>query len=352
MRAKRWILLCLAVSACAPKQSPVEDAEPPDARSAQSRFVSILSPEDASIVQAPAVVRASAAASGEVTAPTSLRIAQLHVQVGQTVAAGDPIVDVYAPSVLDAAAVYLSAAARARAHDERGDQLEALIEEGLVDRAQVFEQRTMAADLRADRLRAVAVLRSSGVDPQQASALMDRGVVTLHAPVAGIVTELSARVGRSYEPGGAPIARVTGRARARIEVQTAKRWPQATSVRFTAGDGRQIALDPAPVASVVVPSDGTIRSWFNPQEPVDLADGLIGTAEVFAAQDVWEVPGTSIGQQGRQSLILRRRDGSNETVEVEVLAASGASALVRGPLAPGDLVASSFPREGGSEQNP
>jgi DNA-binding transcriptional regulator YhcF (GntR family) len=83
-----------------------------------------------------------------------------------------------------------------------------LEEEGLVRRAQVFEHRTTAAELRASRLRAIAMLRSSGVDPKDASKLMESGVITLNAPVSGIVTDLSARVGRSYQPGAQPIARL------------------------------------------------------------------------------------------------------------------------------------------------
>ncbi len=258
------------------------------------------------------------------------------------------MVDVYARDVLDAAAMYLSSGARAQSHDARADQLEALLDEGLVLRAQVFEQRSTAADLRASRLQSIAVLRSSGVDPKEAPALIERGFVTLRAPVTGIVTELSARLGRSYQPGATPIARITGQALARIEVQTARRWPDATAVVFTGVDGRQIMLEPTPVASVVIPADGTIRSWFDPQEPVDLPDGLIGTAQVFAAKDVWEVPAASIRQQGDRSMLMRRRDDRSERIEIEVVAASGASALIRGPLEAGDLIAIAFPDGDGS----
>jgi multidrug efflux pump subunit AcrA (membrane-fusion protein) len=354
MRPAWAIALLLVLCACAREQAPATEAEPaaPDAQSAPSRFVPVKKPEDRSIMQAPAFVRASPAASGEVTAPTPLRIARVHVQVGQSVGAGDPIVDVYAPEVLDAAAVYLSAAARARSHEERANQLEALLGEGLVVRAQVFEQRSIAADLRASRLQAIALLRSAGVDPDEAAVLMERGVVTLDTPAAGVVTELSARPGRSFQPGAEPIARVTGEASARIEVQSARRWPDAASVIFTAADGREIPLHPTPVASVVTPSDGTTRSWFDPKEPVDLPDGLIGTAEILAASDVWEVPAAAIVQRDEQSLVLRRRGDRVDRIEVEVLAASGASALVRGSFEDGDLVASTFPGEDEPRSSP
>lgn len=342
----------LACAACAAEPTPSQDRALPSTATAFSRFVAVRRPDDGSILEAPAIVRASAAAFGEVTSPATLRIARVHVQVGQTVSAGDPIADAYAPAVLDAAAVYLSAASRARTHEARANQLEALLGEGLVRRAEVFEQRAQAAELRADRLRAIAVLRSSGVDPKDSATLLEQGVITLKSPVDGIVTELSARVGRTYQPDTPPIARVLGESSARVEVRTAKPWPRASAVIFRSSDGRQIALHPKPLASVVVPSDGTTRSWFEPQEELALPDGLVGTARVSAADDVWEVPATSVGQHGQKSLVVRRRADRLEEVEVEVAAASGASALVRGPLQPGDQVASEFTPRDASERKP
>jgi len=338
------ILLTLA-AACTESPAPAGEPESVPAASAFSRFVAISRPTDASILEAPAVVRAGSAASGDITAPTPLRIARVHVRLGDVVSAGDAIVDVYAPEVLDAAAAYLATASQTDTHERRADQLEALLAEGLVDRAEVFRLRARAAELRADRLRAVAILRSSGVDPKDAGKLIERGVVTLRAPVDGVVTELSARVGRSFQPGVAAIAQVMGKASARIEVRTAEHWPKASRIVFSAGDGKDIELEPTPVASVVVPEDGTIRSWFGPKTSVALPDGLVGTAKVLAAEDVWEVPSRSIRQQEGESALMRRRGDVTERVRVEVLAASGTSALVRGPFAPGDLVASSFPPE-------
>jgi multidrug efflux pump subunit AcrA (membrane-fusion protein) len=345
-------LLVVGVAACAAEQAPAEKSAPPPQATASSRFVPVRKPDDTSILEAPAIMRASAAAFGEVTPPAPLRIARVHVQVGQSVSAGDAIVDAYIPEVLDAAATYLSSASRARTHEERANQLEALLGEGLVRRAEVFEQRAKAAELRADLLRAIAILRSSGVDPKDASTLLNRGVVTLAAPIDGVVAELSARVGGSYQPGVMPIARVLGEASARVEVRTAKPWPPASSVVFRSGDGREIALKPEPLASVVVPSDGTRRSWFEPLEAQTFPDGLTGTAEVSAEADVWEVPASAIRQRGIKNALVRQRGDTTSEVEVEVVTASGASALVRGPFEAGDEVASEFPRGDGARSVP
>jgi len=352
MRVGTASIIALTLAACTGSPAPPEEPESAPAASAFSRFVAISKPTDASILQASAVVRAESTASGEITAPNPLRIARVHVQLGEAVSAGDPIVDAYAPDVLDAAAAYLATASQAESHERRADQLEALLAEGLVGRSEVFQLRARAAELRADRLRAIAILRSSGVDPKDAGELIERGVVTLRAPVDGVVTELSARIGRSFQPGVTAIARVTGKAQARIEVRTAEHWPAASGIVFSAGDGTNVELDPTPIASVVVPEDGTIRSWFSPKAPIALADGLLGTAKVLAADDVWEVPGRSIGQKDGATVLMRRRGDTTERIGVEVLTASGTSALVRGPLVPGDLVASAFPPGETTENTP
>ncbi|MGB5193697.1 MAG: efflux RND transporter periplasmic adaptor subunit [Polyangiales bacterium] len=343
MRRTPLAILVLSLAACAAERAPEEDMAPAASATASSRFVPVRKPGDTSILDAPAVVRASSAAFGEVTPPAPLRIARVHVQVGQTVSAGDAVVDAYVPDVLDAAATYLSAASRARTHEQRADQLEALLGEGLVRRAEVFEQRAKAAELRADRLRAIAMLRSSGVDPKDASALLERGVLTLSAPVDGVVTELSARIGGSYQPGATPIVQILGEAPARFEVRTAKPWPRASSVRFRSGDGREIELNPEPIASVVIPSDGTTRSWFTPSEEHTFPDGLVGTATVSAGDDVWEVPAGAIRQRGAQNSLMRQRGDDVSEIDVEIVTASGTSALVRGLFEDGDRVASKFP---------
>lgn len=345
MKRTPLAILIVSVAACTADHAPAEDVAPATSATASSRFVPLRKPSDTSILEAPAIVRASSAAFGEVTPPAPLRIARVHVQVGQTVSAGDAIVDAYVPEVLDAAATYLSAASRAHTHEQRAVQLEALLGEGLVRRSEVFEQRAKAAELRADRLRAIAILRSSGVDPKDASALLERGVVTLSAPVDGIVTELSARVGGSYQPGTTPIARVLGEASARVEVRTAIPWPSASSVVFRSGDGREVELHPEPLASVVIPSDGTTRSWFAPREAQTFPDGLAGTATVSAGDDVWEVPAGAIRQQGTQNTLMRQRGDDVSEISVEIVTASGASALVRGVFEDGDRVASKFPRD-------
>ena len=335
-----WLLIVLA--GCGADREAI--GPEPTESSAASRttaptaWVEVRRPSDGSILQAPAIVRATSA-TGEVSATVRVRVMRLHVQPGSVVAANDPIVDVAAPELLDAAAVYLGAGRRARTHADRADELDALRGEGLVSRAQVFEQRSIANDLAAERDRAGAMLRAAGLEPRDSAALLRSGTLTLRAPVAGVVVELPARTGEIREAGAGPLARIFGEAAARVEVRTSEAWPAASSLAFEASDGRTIALTPAPIATVIDPHDGTRVSWYAPTEPILLPDGLSGTARMAAADDVWEVPVGAVAQRTGESELLRRRGSSQETVSVDVLGTSGASALVRGPLAEGDRVA-------------
>jgi multidrug efflux pump subunit AcrA (membrane-fusion protein) len=327
------------IAGCVADPEPIApDPEAANATTAPTRWVEVRRPSDGSILEAPAIVRA-ASATGDVSATVRVRVQRLHVQPGSVVAVDDPIVDVAAPELLDAAATYVGAGRRARTHADRADELDALRGEGLVSRAQVFEQRSSASDLEAERDRAGAVLRAAGLDPRESAALLRTGTLTLRAPVAGVIVELAARTGEIREAGSGPLARIYGEAPARVEVRTSEAWPTASAVTFDASDGRRFELAPTPLSTVVDPHDGTRVSWYAPRETVVLPDGLAGRARVVTSDDVWEVPVGAVAQRTGESELLRRRGDSQETVSVEVLGSSGASALVRGPLTEGDRVA-------------
>ncbi len=337
--SRRALLLSLALASCG-GEAEVETIEPEAAAatSAATRWVAPRAPDDASILEAPAVVRAPLA-TGDVSAAVRVRVVAIHATPGSVVAAGDPVVDVAAPELLDAAATYAGASRGARESAGRAAELEALRAEGLASNAQIFERRARATELATERDRAAAVLRAAGVDPSRAGSLLRRGVLTLEAPVAGVVAALHARVGEIHEPGAEPLATVVGEAAPRVEVRTSSSWPEARAIVFEASDGRSIALAPTPLATVVDPADGTRLAWYGPLEPCALPDGLVGTARVAETESLWEVPVTAVAQRTGRSELVRRRGDAVARVEVEVVGSAGASALVRGDLHASDAVA-------------
>lgn len=343
----------LLLAAChneEPESAPkaVSEAAP----AADTRWVPVVVPKDASLLEAPAVVRADPEASGQVSSTARARVEKVHVRVGSRVERGAPIVDVLAPEVLRAAATYAGSADRLAFHRERAAELEQLRAEGLVDKARVFEQRMIAAELEASQNEALATLRGAGIDVATARSLAKGGMLTLRAPVAGVIVELNAIPGEIIEAGGPPLARISGEGPIRVEVRTTSVWPGGTSVVLELADGEVIPLAPEPLASVIDPDAGTRIYWFSPTEQRALPNGLRGTVRLAAAAGVWELPAGAVLQVGQSSFVVRRREDGVERVQVDVVSSSGASALVRGPLQSGDRIAADAVRAPGMGTGP
>jgi membrane fusion protein, heavy metal efflux system len=304
-----------------------------------ARLVEVRAPRDVSILESPAIVRADPASAGEIGSAFRAQVSRVHVRVGERVDAGDPVVDVIAPEVIEAAATRVAVERRLVVHRARAEELQRLREEGYVDAARVFEQRTTIAELEAERDRALATLRAAGVEPRHVAALTRRGTLTLRAPVSGVIVALDASPGEIREAGGAPFARVRGAGEIRVEVRTSEPWPGGEALTLEVPGERALSLVVEPLVSTLDPDTGTRLHWFVPEQPRALPDGLRGTVRLAPGGDVWEVPAGAILQDADGVRVVRVRDGSEDRVAVEIVASSGASALVRGALAPGDRVA-------------
>ncbi len=335
--------LCIAFAfACGPTEAdetPAEVVEAPSTGAAQ--WQPVRRPSDAAILEQPAHVVADASSLGEIAAPVRARVARVHVRVGESVDAGDPVLDVVMPEVLEAAAKARGAAARIASHRARADELDGLRAEGIVQAGSAFEQRAAVAELEAERASALAVLRAASIDPREAAALLRDGVVTLRAPTSGVVRSLDATLGETREPGGEPFARIVGAGAARIEVRSGEPLPVGAEAAFEAPSGAITPLAGTPIASVV-DADGATVTWFAPREDAPLAPGLRGRVRLtLAGEDLFELPAAAVVVAGGAdgAAVHRRSDDGVEVVSVRVVASSGATAIVRGPLREGDLVA-------------
>jgi hypothetical protein len=339
----RSLVLCglLLVLGCS-ADKPTEPAQPEAPASARARFVRVERPRDRSLLEAPAIARADPASSGEVSALTRLSIRRVLVQVGERVEAGQAVLEVLAPQVLEAAASYVSAATQKGLHEQRAVELEALRADGLATKSEVLQETMLARSLAAEQLRSSAVLLGSGVALSDAGRLLNSGQVTLRAPVAGVVSELSARPGTTYDGAQVPLLRIVGTAAARIEIRSSASLPAFRRASFVAIDGRSFELENQPLSSVVAPGDGTVTSWYELVGRPPLPDGLRGTVRLVALDDAWEVPAFALSREGSQNVVLRRRQGREEKVPVDLLAAAGTSAWVRGALAADDEVAADY----------
>jgi membrane fusion protein, heavy metal efflux system len=337
----------LSIVACGGEPAPPLAEDAPTAMDEgvlpARRLVEVRAPRDASMLEAPAIVRADPSATGEVGSTFRARVDRVRVRLGQTVEAGDPVLDVIVPEVIEAAATRDAVERRLVVHRERAAELGRVRDEGLVESSRVFEQRTTIAELEAERARAIATLHAAGVDPARASRVLKHGALTLRAPVGGVIVALDARPGEIREGGASPFAVVRGVGAIRVEVRTSEPWPSGgAALVFRVPGEPDLPLAPEPLVSTLDPETGTRLHWFVPEAAPPLPDGLRGSVTLASGGGVWLVPTGAVvqGDEGAHVVRVARSKGErvDERVAVVVVAASGASALVRGALREGDRV--------------
>jgi biotin carboxyl carrier protein len=330
----------LALSACA-KKGPAVEEEPP-VPSARTPWVKARSSEGVPLLEAPAQVLSSPEGQAGVVPPFRARVLKVLVRPGQRVTKGQAVVEVVMPEVSTAAGAYASASTRVDAYGRRLAQLEALKSEGLVRLADVLEAETKLAEARADQQSAAASLRTAQVEPGEAADIVTgKKPVALRSPIAGVVIAASVSVGDTREPTGEPVIRVAGEGDSRVEARFARPvdTQNAAFELITSGGGRH-PLTFVARAPVVDPRDGTIAVWLVPEKGTSLQPGLTGRVVVTLSGVVGAsvVPARAVALSEGKAHVVARRGGKPEKVPVEVIASSGAEALVIG-VATGEEVA-------------
>jgi len=351
-RPHRWIALCLVgAAACSPSSVPgpgpaLAAAPPGSPSSATSAWVKVRAPAGVSLLEVPAEVLGSPESTGAVVAPFPARVIRIFVRPGQAVTRNQPVAAVVMPQLVDAAGHYAAARTRNGAYRARRAQLDKLKAEGLAKTAEIAEVETHVAEALADQQAAMATLRSGGLDPAAASGLIDGGgVSTLRSPVDGVVVEVDAAIGEMREGAGRPIARIVGEGEPRIQARTAHHLPRGARFEFIAAGGARTAVTPLSQSPAVDARDGTRLSWFEAPKGARLPGGLTGRLRVIleSADGVTAVPAAAVALDASKTYVVLREGDSGRRVEVEVLATSGADALIRGGVVVGQEVAAEAP---------
>ena len=330
----------LALSACG-KRGPAAEEEPP-VPSARTPWVKARSSEGVPLLEAPAQVLGSPEGQASVVPPYRARVLKVLVRPGERVTKGQPLVEVVMQEVSTAAGAYAAASTRLDAYGRRLAQLEALKSEGLVRLADVLEAETKLAEAKADQQSAAAALRTAQIEPAAAADIAaGKRPVALRSPIAGMVTAVGVGVGDTREPTGEPVVRVAGEGDSRVESRFARPVDtQNAAFEFVVAGGGHHHLTFIARAPVVDPRDGTIAFWFVPEKGTKLSPGLTGRV-VMTLQGVSQaavVPARAVALADGKTHVVARRGGKPEKVPVEVIASSGAEALVKG-ISAGEEVA-------------
>ncbi len=348
--------LCLVIFSligCGSPTAPgAAQAEAAERDTREPRWSVVSAPSDLALLEAPARVVPAPGSEAHVAPSHAARVLRVHVRAGDRVEAGAPIADVVC-RVLEAAARWASVAPRRSLRAQRRTELEALQQEGLVDRARVLEQDTELASLDAEQAQALATLRAASLSTADGARVLRQGQVTLAAPIAGTVREVSAKIGEVREPQGEPLATVVALAPARVEARLAQPLPDGAALAFVGLDGSQTALDARALTDTIDPHDGLRVVWLAAAEgAAPLVGGLHGRVRAtVAGAGVVEVDAQALALEGGRVFVEKRsREGAPERVEVAVLTSSATRAIVRGPLAQGDRVSLDPARVMGEEE--
>lgn len=333
------LALFLLLSAC----SRPEPAPPPNAAapSAPTAWVAARPAETLPLLEAPARVLVDPAARVSLTAPMPARVVRLHVREGEIVKEGQAVADLLMPELVRAAGEFLAADVRLNAAEARLSRLQSLRAENLVRATEIATAETEAAQARADRIEAEAVLRSAGYSGASARRLLGGdGAVSLASPVEGTVVAIGASTGDWVDPASGPIVRVAGESTPRVEARLTTDWPDDVGFRFVTGGGRAHRVLPVGRSPEADPRDGSTLAWFVPEDrELRLAPGQPGRLRVEAGTGSVVVPLRAVSPAGAINSVVVRQEKGPRRVPVSVLATSGADALVTGDLVPGDVVA-------------
>lgn len=322
-----WWLLVLA--GCERAATPVPAPVPSTPRSVATRWVEARGAEDTTVLEAPARVLPSPESVASLAPPLQARVVKVRVRPGQRVQAGEALVDVLMPELLHAAGDLAGEQLKVDAFSRRKAQLEVLKNEGLVRVAELAEVEAQLATARADAQAARATLRASGINDRSADALVTGdGVVSLRAPISGVVSSVEAVVGEVRDPAGRPLVQLVGEGEGRIEARLpANASPGARFVFVTGAHLRPLEL--VSVSPRLESADGARLAWFTSPD-AGLPVGATGRVRVSADPSWKVVPSRAlIDSEGRVQVRVRSGDGST-LVEVRVIARSGAEAVVDG----------------------
>jgi biotin carboxyl carrier protein len=346
------LLLASVLSGCAPAaqaagpQAPalgVAPATNPAAlapTSARTPWVKARSADGVALLEAPARVLGGPDGQAAVAPTFRARVTRILVRAGELVARGQVVAQVAMPDVIQAAGAYAAATTRLEAYQRRKEQLDALRKDGLVKLSDLLEAETRLAEARADQQTALGTLRAADLGAADVARLLDgNGEVSIRSPIAGTVTEVRASLGETREPSGEPLARVAAGGESRVEARLAHAPPPGARFEFVTAAGEHHPLTALGHAPVVDSRDGTTAAWFAPAAGARLPSGLAGTLVVRLDGTAAAIPARAVALDAGKAYVVLNGPGGPKRTPVEVLASSGADALVRGGLKPGDEVA-------------
>jgi cobalt-zinc-cadmium efflux system membrane fusion protein len=281
-----------------------------------------------------------------VSAPQAGLVDALLVAVGEAVEEGQVLARLKSPDLLTLQRDYLQTLTRLGLAGSELERDKALFEEGIIAERRLAQKRSRYAELAAQGDQGRQALHLAGMDEASLRRLERERRLTsdlaVRAPLAGVVLEVMASVGERAEPL-APLYRIAHLDPLWLEVRAPLESAEQAAVgtAVTAVDGA-VAGRVLLVGREVDPDSQTVllraevtrgAAGLRPGQFVQVRLGL-GQASALGA------PAVAVARSGGQAYVFRQVSGGFAAVPVQVLSERAGVAVLRGPLAAGERVAS------------
>ncbi|MDA8327854.1 MAG: efflux RND transporter periplasmic adaptor subunit [Betaproteobacteria bacterium] len=339
--------IIFAVALCAATTAHAVDQLTFTARQLQSLGVittPIASTQSQTSLNYPATVDIPANQVRIVAAPMTGMVSRVWVTANTSVKVGQPLATLLSPELAQAQGGLVQAAAQAQLAQMQLQRDDQLLADGII--AASRQQTTRANYLSAQAMLTQhrQSLRMLGV-PAITVAQMEHGIahsaeLQLSAPISGVVLEASVTAGQRVDPTTALfkiaqmrplwlVIQVPGPAAAHIKVN------DSVSLVGRAATGRVLSIAQNTQASQTV----AVRAEIN-GDLDGLFSGQAVEAKIRSAVNMaWQAPVSAIVYQQNNPYIFVRDAHGFHPVAVQVLAQTGAMAIIAGKLSPADMIA-------------
>ena len=341
-------LSCAAAALCTVLPGPVLAADvfavsPQQIQNLGIRLLPLApSPAGALSVSYPARVVLSPDQEQVVSSPLAALVTRVHVQDGQPVKAGQPVVTLQSPELSALQLALVQAASRSRLAGAAWQREKELFDTGITPQRRLLEADAAKQEALAGLMQARTALQLAGM-ADGAIRRLESGAapvpeLAISAPASGVVTGLAIRPGQRVQAAEA-LLHLVRPTPVWIEIQL----PLAVATRYKPGATVQVGAQSATLVSISPVAGGgqsvSARARLTTSPATPLLPGTALEARLPSTGGAWRLPQAAVTRQGSQAYVfVRTRDGFAAR-PVTVSVASGEQVRVEGPLQAGEQVA-------------
>ena len=271
-------------------------------------------------------------------APLPGRVVRVHASSGEVVQAGQPLLTLYSPTLVQLVQDYLRAQASEDLARQTLTREQRLVREGIGVERRLREAEIGLRQAQAESQGLAARLKLAGLDPRQTLQGKVVSELVVRAPRAGSLLLLHATPGAWLDEGAA--AAELG--------YTERRWVEAELPLEQVGQvqpGQRAEIQPGAMAgrvlAVALTAEAqrqTVRVRIELDQGGTLRPGQRVQVRFDETGPLWRVPGSAlVNLDGHEAVFVQRREGLLPR-PVVLRGRSGEAALVEGPLSAEDRV--------------